>query len=100
MRRALVLPLLAVACTAAERPRDPADSPHERGAGTACNAAAAHRLVGRQRSEAAAAEAKRLTGAAAIRWIPLGAMVTMDYRPDRLNIRLDRNGRILSLDCG
>jgi hypothetical protein len=100
VRRALLLPLLAAACMPAQPPGDPADSPQERGAGKACNAANAKRLVGRLRSDAAGAEARRLTGAAALRWVPMGAMVTMDYRPDRLNLHLDKDGRILSLACG
>ena len=68
--------------------------------GHVCNAGKAKRLVGRKRSPAAEAEALRLTGAGTVRWIPMGAMVTMDYRPDRLNLRLDRKGRILSANCG
>jgi hypothetical protein len=68
--------------------------------GHVCNAAKAKRLVGRKRSPGVEAEALRLTGAGSVRWIPLGAMVTMDYRPDRLNLRLDRKGRILSANCG
>jgi hypothetical protein len=46
------------------------------------------------------AEALRLSGAGTVRWIPMGAMVTMDYRADRLNLRLDRKGRILGVSCG
>lgn len=100
MKRAALLSVLAAACTAAQQgPKDPADMPKERPAG-ACDAAKARGLIGRMRSEAVGAEAKRLAGAAALRWVPMGAMVTMDYRPDRLNIRLDKDGRILSLDCG
>jgi hypothetical protein len=100
MRRAALLSLFAAACAAAQHePKDPADMPKERGSGT-CNAANAKAVIGRMRSDAAAAEAKRLSGAAASRWVPMGAMVTMDYRPDRLNIHLDKDGRILSLDCG
>jgi hypothetical protein len=97
-----LLSLLAAGCTTApqEGRTDPADTPHERGSGGACEAARAKGLIGRTRSDAAGAEAQRLSGAAALRWVPEGAMVTMDYRPDRLNIRLDRNGRIVSLDCG
>lgn len=99
-------PLLALgvlaACTAAQQghPTDPAEAPQERGTGKACEAAKAKAVIGRLRSDAAGAEAKRLSGAGALRWVPMGAMVTMDYRADRLNLRLDKDGRILSLDCG
>jgi hypothetical protein len=93
--------LLASACAAPPpHASDPADAPLERGAGRTCAAHKAKVLIGRTRSAKTEAEARRLTGAGAIRWVPMGAMVTMDYRPDRLNIHLDRHGRIRSLDCG
>ena len=65
-----------------------------------CKAVTAKKLVGRKRSPGAEREALRLSGAAVVRWIPVGTMVTMDYRPDRLDLRLDRKGRILSVSCG
>ena len=65
-----------------------------------CNATKAKKLIGQKRSAGAEALALRLSGAGSVRWIPIGTMVTMDYRPDRLNLRLDRKGRILSMSCG
>lgn len=65
-----------------------------------CDAAPAQKLIGRARSKAVAAEARRLSGAAAFRWIPEGGVATMDYREDRLNIHLDSRNRIARLDCG
>lgn len=35
-----------------------------------------------------------------IRWIKPGAVVTQDYRPDRLNVILDDTGRIMTVRCG
>jgi hypothetical protein len=89
---------LAMAMTIGAAP--PESYPVRGDTGHACNVAKAKRLVGRKRSPALEAEALRLTGAGSVRWIPLGAMVTMDYRPDRLNLRLDRRSRILSVNCG
>jgi hypothetical protein len=68
--------------------------------GHRCGTARTKALIGRKRSPAVEAEASRLSGAAIVRWVAMGAMVTMDYRPDRLNLRLDRRGRILSANCG
>jgi hypothetical protein len=65
-----------------------------------CNAAKAKKLVGRKRSPTVEREALRLSGAGSVRWIPIGSMVTMDFRSDRLNLHLDRKGRILSVNCG
>jgi hypothetical protein len=72
----------------------------ERGTGRTCDAAKAQALVGQPASEALAAEAMRLTGAGALRWVPMGAMVTMDYRPDRLNIHLGPRNQVTKVACG
>lgn len=40
------------------------------------------------------------SGAASVRWLEPGMMVTMDYRPDRLNAHLGGNGKIGSFKCG
>jgi hypothetical protein len=68
--------------------------------GKTCDAAPAQRLIGRTRSAALGEEAKRLSGAAALRWIPPGTMVTADYREDRLNIELDGNNKVIRIACG
>jgi hypothetical protein len=65
-----------------------------------CEAAHLARLVGRKRGPAVEKEALRLSGAGIVRWIRPGEMVTMDYRTDRLNLRVDGHGRILRADCG
>jgi uncharacterized protein involved in type VI secretion and phage assembly len=74
-------------------------APPERGAGK-CDAAKAQKLIGRARSAGLGAQAKRLSGAASLRWIAPGTMVTMDYREDRLNLRVDPAGRVVKVDCG
>ena len=79
---------------------DDSDAVPEHGTGKACNAAPAQSLVGRERTEVSGAEIKRLTGAGLLRWIPHDGVVTMDYREDRVNVRLDRQNRIVSISCG
>jgi hypothetical protein len=69
-------------------------------AGDRCDAAKARKLLGRTRSAELGAEALRLSGATALRWIAPGAMVTMDYRENRLNLRVDPNDRLVKIDCG
>ena len=95
--RALAALLFLSGCTAvsADEPPVPAQ-----GSGGTCNAAPAQGLIGRQSTPELGAEAQRLTGAARMRWIRPGQMVTMDYREDRLNIDLDEQGRITGLRCG
>jgi hypothetical protein len=88
---------LAVALIAAAAP--PRSYPVHGDTGRACNAAKAKALIGRRRGAAVEREVSRL-GGGSVRWIPVGTMVTMDYRPERLNLRLDRRGRIVSVNCG
>ncbi|MEA3063565.1 MAG: hypothetical protein QOJ94_3346 [Sphingomonadales bacterium] len=87
------------ACTATASDGDEPAIP-ERGTGRTCDAAKAQALVGRVADEALGAEAMRLTGAGALRWVPIGAMVTMDYRPDRLNIHLGPRNEVTRIACG
>ena len=84
--------LLAAACATAP--------PAEAGASGKCDASRAQKLIGRARSAKLDAEARRLSGATALRWIKAGAMVTMDYRENRINLRLDTKNRIVKVSCG
>lgn len=92
MTKLLPAALLLAAC--ASQPDAPVH-----GAGR-CDAAKAQKLIGREASQALGAEALRLSHAGALRWIPEGAMVTTDYREDRLNLELDRNSRVKAVRCG
>ena len=65
-----------------------------------CDTTALQQFVGQPATAELAAEALRLSGAKALRWKPPGAMVTMDYRPDRLNISTDEQNRVTGFDCG
>ena len=42
----------------------------------------------------------RESGARTLRWVAKGMMVTMDYRGDRLTVRLDANNRVERASCG
>jgi hypothetical protein len=90
----------ASACAAV--PPEPAegDVPPIEDSNFVCNAEPAQGLVGRTATTELGAEARRLAGAKSLRWIPEGSMVTMDYRPDRLNIELDGGNRVTRIRCG
>ncbi len=77
-------------------PEDPASG---QAAGT-CNAEAARSFIGRMPDEATRRATQRASGAAVVRVIPHDGMATLDFREDRLNLRLDEAGRIASVDCG
>ena len=42
----------------------------------------------------------RTTNARLLRWAPPGAALTMDFRPERVTVRLGADGRITAIDCG
>ena len=57
-------------------------------------------LVGRPADAALGADAMQRSGAARLRWIRPGDMVTMDYSAQRLNVHLDAQGRVERFACG
>jgi hypothetical protein len=65
-----------------------------------CDADAAQGLVGQAATAELGAEVLRLTGARALRWIQPGQAVTMDFRSDRVNIKLDAQNRVEAITCG
>ncbi|HEV2818862.1 MAG TPA: I78 family peptidase inhibitor [Allosphingosinicella sp.] len=65
-----------------------------------CSADRLSNLVGRPATPELGAEAQRRSGAARLRWIRPGDMVTMDFSPRRLNIHLDAQGRVDHFACG
>jgi hypothetical protein len=72
----------------------------EVGASGDCDADAASGYVGRQATAASGGEILRATGASTLRWGPPGAVFTMDYRPDRVNVMYDAAMTITELRCG
>ena len=93
----LLLPLAALACVGCTQER-PQPAPPPASVGT-CTRESLASLICKQRGDAVAAEALRLSWAKNIRWIEPGMAMTMDYREDRLNLRLDAQGRIESASC-
>lgn len=71
-----------------------------RTAGKECRKADFSRFIGRQATSALAVEARDAAGAATVRWLQPGQIVTMEYRVDRLNITLDAANKVLSIACG
>jgi hypothetical protein len=64
-----------------------------------CGANRARRFVGRVATPALRDEVARMLPRVTMRWITPGQPVTQDLRPDRLNLQLDRRGRIALIDC-
>ncbi|MBW8851903.1 MAG: Elastase inhibitor AFLEI Flags: Precursor [Xanthomonadales bacterium] len=110
------LPLLALLTVAACAPVAPHDAPPpdpSAGAaaepqirvgpgldGAACDASRAQDFVGRKADADTQQAAMAASGAKVVRVLRPGMMVTMEYRGDRLNLRIDGAGKILSVTCG
>ncbi len=91
---ACLLGLGLAACTT-ERPTA-AEPP----APNACKAEAARFAVGQTWSDALAEQAREASGARSVRGLFPGQAVTMDYRQDRLNLRVDESQRVTDVNCG
>ncbi|MCZ4341059.1 I78 family peptidase inhibitor [Sphingomonadaceae bacterium G21617-S1] len=102
MRRVLPFAFAAVAlvgCTMGAAEQGPAAPKPGTGEPAACDADRATAYVGRP-GDAIAEEARAAARARAVRVIRPNQAVTMDFRPDRLNIETDDGGIVLSLRCG
>ena len=97
MRIVLVATLLAsAACTPVEmRGETPAAAPVV----ATCNAGSLGDLVGKRASDARADVMQTRSGSRTLRWIAPNPAVTMDFRPDRLNVYVDAKGRIERFTC-
>jgi hypothetical protein len=90
IRFALIIPVtLLAACET---------MPHSRPG--RCDASRVQSFVGALGTADVSKTIFKRSGAKALRWIPPGTMVTMDYRIDRLNIRIDARNFITAIDCG
>ena len=70
------------------------------GGGSVCRQQTFEEFIGQVATPQVGAELLRASGAKVIRWVQPGMMVTMDYREDRLTVRLASNNRITTASCG
>jgi hypothetical protein len=69
-------------------------------ASAACPATALRPLLGRAVDDDARAEVDRLVRPSGRRWIPAGSAVTQDWVPERVNLDVAKDGRIVRIWCG
>lgn len=93
-RLALASPLLLAACAAGQ------PAIHGVTPGHKCQTAGTGYFLGQTATPELATAIVRVTHAAVLRWAPPGVMLTMDYRADRVTVRLDPERKITSLNCG
>jgi hypothetical protein len=65
-----------------------------------CDVEAAEYVVGEPYSVELGEEAREAAGAARLRAIPPGMMVTLEFDPKRLQIELDEQNRVVRVSCG
>jgi len=65
-----------------------------------CNAAGTERFVGQPATSETGAAILKATGSGVLRWAPMGVALTMDYRTDRVTVRLGPDRRVTSVRCG
>ena len=87
----LAVPMLLAAC---------ATTPAAPVSGGTCQNETLGTFVGREATERTLAELQKASGAKTMRVVQPGMMVTMDYREDRLTVRLSADNRIMSVKCG
>jgi hypothetical protein len=64
-----------------------------------CGATKVTSWVGKADSPSAREAITKASGAKNIRWLTPGMAVTMDYRQDRLNAKIDAAGNYTGFDC-
>ena len=93
-----VLPLVLGGCVTVDAPAS--DEPERRAPEASCDASALQEHIGHTASEKSGAILLELSGARTLRWGPPDSAWTMDYRPDRLNVRYDGDMKITAISCG
>lgn len=94
MRNWLMLPaaLLAACSTVTAEGSDSLDGK--------CNAEGLPEFTGQPATEQNGAAILRESGADILRWIPHGSAVTMDFRSNRVNVKLSPQNQVEEVTCG
>lgn len=96
----LMVGLLA-GCASSPSPEEAPRPPGMQGPGEeTCDAASVQAHVGNTFSDALERNLMAASQARQVRVLRPGDSYSMDYRPDRLNIHLDEDGRVTELRCG
>ncbi|HEY6662193.1 MAG TPA: I78 family peptidase inhibitor [Sphingomicrobium sp.] len=98
MRKLLLCsPLLLIACANQDRPV-PIASVYP---GSKCTPSVGlDSFKGQTASVDLAAQIMTASRAHKLRWVPFGALITMEYSDERVTVRLDQQNRVLSATCG
>ncbi|MBO9717831.1 MAG: hypothetical protein J7507_13735 [Pseudoxanthomonas sp.] len=95
---ALLATTLLAGCSSVQP--DPGAPGHFGSAAGACNADPVAWAVGKQAEQETMRRVWHESGAGLIRPIGPDTAVTRDFRPDRVNVEIDRNNTITRITCG
>ena len=98
MRKAIALAaLLGAGCTAmaAHEPPVHGDTP-----GHECRSEGLDAFVGQDATAELGGEILAKSGAKVLRWLQPGQIVTMEFRADRVNVKLDAQNKVAAVTCG
>lgn len=100
MKTCLVIASLAAAGCAPAPP--PSGIPEHGVTGSyTCNNSRLDQFIGQTPTTELGSEMLRVSGARIIRWVRVGEMITMEYNPERLTVRLGPgNQRVTMASCG
>ena len=68
--------------------------------GFTCSASGSEGFIGQFGDGEAGAAIMRATHSSVLRWAPPGVMLTMDYSPKRVTVRLGPDRKITAINCG
>ena len=68
--------------------------------GRTCNADGSESFVGQSATSETGAAIMRATHSSILRWAPPGVMLTMDFSPSRVTVRLGPDGKVTAINCG
>ncbi|TLF47545.1 hypothetical protein FEI13_15170 [Halomonas urmiana] len=94
--------LLLAGCVGGSPPpaEAPAPPPPSVAAGESCDATSLQGRVGERFTATLGETLQAESGATTLRVLRPGTAATLDYRQDRLNVRLDERDLITAIDCG
>lgn len=68
--------------------------------GHKCQTEGTDQFIGQAATSETGAAIMKASHAAVLRWAPPGYMLTMDFREDRVTVRLDAANKVTEIKCG
>jgi hypothetical protein len=99
MRKVIaLLTVLGAGCTTMAADQNPPI--HGETPGYECKSAGLDVFVGRDATAEIGSEILAKSGAKVLRWLQPGQIVTMEFRADRVNVKLNAQNKIEAVTCG